>query len=124
MLLSQHGEGSMNDKGALQRAGSGWPQVCLCAACPCNSPVVHPTPPTVAILLHTAGPALCYEHETHLVDDLFRDYNKVVRPVENHRDVVVVTVGLQLIQLINVVGSGQAEPPLCVLSPNGIVLLL
>ncbi|XP_048809683.1 acetylcholine receptor subunit alpha isoform X2 [Lagopus muta] len=102
MLLSQHGEGSMNDKGALQRAGSGWPQVCLCAACPCNSPMVHPTPPTDAILLHTAGPALCYEHETRLVDDLFRDYNKVVRPVENHRDVVVVTVGLQLIQLINV----------------------
>uniref|UniRef100_A0A8B9ILK2 Cholinergic receptor nicotinic alpha 1 subunit n=2 Tax=Anatidae TaxID=8830 RepID=A0A8B9ILK2_ANSCY len=49
-----------------------------------------------------AGLALCYEHETRLVEDLFRDYNKVVRPVEDHRDAVVVTVGLQLIQLINV----------------------
>eukprot|EP00075_Anas_platyrhynchos_P028148 XP_027317401.1 acetylcholine receptor subunit alpha [Anas platyrhynchos] len=48
------------------------------------------------------GLSLCYEHETRLVEDLFRDYNKVVRPVEDHRDAVVVTVGLQLIQLINV----------------------
>uniref|UniRef100_A0A8C4U9F8 Cholinergic receptor nicotinic alpha 1 subunit n=1 Tax=Falco tinnunculus TaxID=100819 RepID=A0A8C4U9F8_FALTI len=48
------------------------------------------------------GLALCYEHETRLVEDLFRDYNKVVRPVEDHRDAVVVTVGLQLIQLISV----------------------
>uniref|UniRef100_G1NBR6 Uncharacterized protein n=2 Tax=Meleagris gallopavo TaxID=9103 RepID=G1NBR6_MELGA len=54
------------------------------------------------LIFSAAGPALCYEHETRLVDDLFRDYNKVVRPVENHRDAVVVTVGLQLIQLINV----------------------
>lgn len=34
---------------------------------------------------------------------MFRDYNKVVRPVEDHRDAVIVTVGLQLIQLISVV---------------------
>ncbi|XP_074451601.1 acetylcholine receptor subunit alpha isoform X1 [Larus michahellis] len=50
----------------------------------------------------SAGLALCYEDETRLVEDLFRDYNKVVRPVEDHRDAVVVTVGLQLIQLISV----------------------
>lgn len=50
-----------------------------------------------------AGLALCYEDETRLVDDLFSNYNKVVRPVEDHRDAVVVTVGLQLIQLISVV---------------------
>lgn len=37
------------------------------------------------------------------MEDLFRDYNKVVRPVEDHRDAVIVTVGLQLIQLISVV---------------------
>uniref|UniRef100_A0A8B9BC68 Cholinergic receptor nicotinic alpha 1 subunit n=1 Tax=Anser brachyrhynchus TaxID=132585 RepID=A0A8B9BC68_9AVES len=54
------------------------------------------------LVFSTAGLALCYEHETRLVEDLFRDYNKVVRPVEDHRDAVVVTVGLQLIQLINV----------------------
>ncbi|XP_072730363.1 acetylcholine receptor subunit alpha [Ciconia boyciana] len=56
----------------------------------------------VLLLVSAAGLALCYEHETRLVEDLFRDYNKVVRPVEDHRDAVVVTVGLQLIQLINV----------------------
>ncbi|KAF4796819.1 hypothetical protein TURU_079436 [Turdus rufiventris] len=48
------------------------------------------------------GLALCYEDETRLVEDLFSNYNKVVRPVEDHRDAVVVTVGLQLIQLISV----------------------
>ncbi|XP_032335613.1 acetylcholine receptor subunit alpha isoform X1 [Camelus ferus] len=42
------------------------------------------------------------EHETRLVAKLFEDYNSVVRPVEDHRQVVQVTVGLQLIQLINV----------------------
>ncbi|KAM3667253.1 LOW QUALITY PROTEIN: acetylcholine receptor subunit alpha [Ammospiza maritima maritima] len=50
----------------------------------------------------TAGLALGYEDETRLVEDLFSNYNKVVRPVEDHRDAVVVTVGLQLIQLISV----------------------
>ncbi|XP_039925256.1 acetylcholine receptor subunit alpha isoform X2 [Hirundo rustica] len=50
----------------------------------------------------TAGLGLCYEDETRLVEDLFSNYNKVVRPVEDHRDAVVVTVGLQLIQLISV----------------------
>lgn len=41
--------------------------------------------------------------ETRLVKDLFTGYNKVVRPVTHFSDPVVVTVGLQLIQLINVV---------------------
>ncbi|KAM7017263.1 acetylcholine receptor subunit alpha [Passerculus sandwichensis] len=49
-----------------------------------------------------SGLALGYEDETRLVEDLFSNYNKVVRPVEDHRDAVVVTVGLQLIQLISV----------------------
>lgn len=84
--------------------------------------MVHPTPLTDAILSLTAGSALCYEHETRLVDDLFREYSKVVRPVENHRDAVVVTVGLQLIQLINVVGSGEAEPPHHVLLSHALLL--
>ncbi len=41
--------------------------------------------------------------ETRLVKDLFTGYNKVVRPVNHFSEAVVVTVGLQLIQLINVV---------------------
>ncbi|CAJ0964967.1 unnamed protein product [Ranitomeya imitator] len=50
----------------------------------------------------TAGAVLSYENETRLLNDLFENYNKVVRPVETFHDKVVVTVGLQLIQLINV----------------------
>lgn len=73
-----------------------------------------------------AGLALCYEHETRLVEDLFRDYNKVVRPVENHRDAVVVTVGLQLIQLISVVWYKcmvHVEPLAYVIELTGVVFL-
>ncbi|XP_072274465.1 acetylcholine receptor subunit alpha-1-B [Pyxicephalus adspersus] len=50
----------------------------------------------------SAGLVYSYEHETRLIHDLFQNYDKVVRPVENFNDKVVVTVGLQLIQLINV----------------------
>lgn len=38
---------------------------------------------------------------------LFTGYNKVVRPVNHFSEPVVVTVGLQLIQLINVVRDGR-----------------
>lgn len=51
----------------------------------------------------SAGLVLGSEHETRLVAKLFEQYNSVVRPVEDHRQAVEVTVGLQLIQLINVV---------------------
>lgn len=67
-----------------------------CSLFPAPSDWCHPC-------CSAAGLALCYEDETRLVEDLFRDYNKVVRPVEDHRDAVIVTVGLQLIQLISVV---------------------
>uniref|UniRef100_A0A3Q3FR77 Cholinergic receptor nicotinic alpha 1 subunit n=1 Tax=Labrus bergylta TaxID=56723 RepID=A0A3Q3FR77_9LABR len=40
--------------------------------------------------------------EAQLVKTLFTGYNKVVRPVTHFKDPVVVTVGLQLIQLISV----------------------
>ncbi|XP_028335080.1 acetylcholine receptor subunit alpha isoform X2 [Physeter macrocephalus] len=52
--------------------------------------------------LCSAGLVLGSEHETRLVAKLFENYNSVVRPVEDHRKAVEVTVGLQLIQLINV----------------------
>ncbi|XP_064290444.1 acetylcholine receptor subunit alpha isoform X1 [Passer domesticus] len=90
-----------------------------------SNKVPHCTPPCLACLLRRgegrwwlfcsspelgieasqagkAGLALGYEDETRLVEHLFSNYNKVVRPVEDHRDAVVVTVGLQLIQLISV----------------------
>ncbi|XP_034429927.1 acetylcholine receptor subunit alpha-like [Hippoglossus hippoglossus] len=53
-------------------------------------------------LLILAGAAWCSTDETNLVKILFTGYNKVVRPVNHFKDPVVVTVGLQLIQLISV----------------------
>lgn len=58
----------------------------------------------------SAGLVLGSEHETRLVAKLFEQYNKVVRPVEDHRQAVEVTVGLQLIQLINVVRQSARAP--------------
>ncbi|XP_039995706.1 acetylcholine receptor subunit alpha [Xiphias gladius] len=54
------------------------------------------------ILTVFAGPVFCSEDETRLVKNLFIGYNKVVRPVNHFSEAVVVTVGLQLIQLISV----------------------
>uniref|UniRef100_A0A667HZ60 Acetylcholine receptor subunit alpha n=1 Tax=Lynx canadensis TaxID=61383 RepID=A0A667HZ60_LYNCA len=63
---------------------------------------MEPWPLLLLLGLCSAGLVLGSEHETRLVAKLFEDYNSVVRPVEDHRQVVEVTVGLQLIQLINV----------------------
>ncbi|XP_062861502.1 acetylcholine receptor subunit alpha-like [Trichomycterus rosablanca] len=49
-----------------------------------------------------SGLVCCSEDETLLVKTLFTGYNKVVRPVNHYKDAVVVTLGLQLIQLISV----------------------
>ncbi|MEE6489701.1 hypothetical protein FKM82_015652 [Ascaphus truei] len=49
-----------------------------------------------------AGLVLSSEDESRLITELFKNYNKVVRPVQTFKDKVEVTVGLQLIQLINV----------------------
>ncbi|MPC13493.1 Acetylcholine receptor subunit beta-like 1 [Portunus trituberculatus] len=58
----------------------------------------HLTHPSV---LTPAG--LCSEDEERLVRDLFRGYNKLIRPVENMTNNVDVAFGLAFIQLINVV---------------------
>ena len=47
--------------------------------------------------------ALASEDEERLVRDLFRDYNKLIRPVKQINDTVTVEVKLSLTQLINVV---------------------
>ncbi|CAK6954193.1 acetylcholine receptor subunit alpha-like [Scomber scombrus] len=60
---------------------------------------------TLSFIFHLiilAGAAWASTDETRLVKTLFTGYNKVVRPVSHFKDPVVVTVGLQLIQLINV----------------------
>ncbi|XP_061579484.1 acetylcholine receptor subunit alpha-like [Cololabis saira] len=53
-------------------------------------------------LVILAGAALASDNETNLIKILFTGYNKIVRPVNHFKDAVVVTVGLQLIQLISV----------------------
>uniref|UniRef100_A0A673VI67 Acetylcholine receptor subunit alpha n=1 Tax=Suricata suricatta TaxID=37032 RepID=A0A673VI67_SURSU len=63
---------------------------------------MEPWPLLLLLGLCSAGLVLGSEHETRLVAQLFEDYNSVVRPVEDHREAVEVTVGLQLVQLINV----------------------
>ncbi|KAF4087028.1 hypothetical protein AMELA_G00090840 [Ameiurus melas] len=54
------------------------------------------------LLAVSTGLVCCSEDEARLVKKLFSGYNKVVRPVNHFKDAVVVTVGLQLIQLISV----------------------
>ncbi|CAL1282908.1 unnamed protein product [Larinioides sclopetarius] len=49
----------------------------------------------------------CSEDEERLVRDLFRDYNKLIRPVEAMNQTVVVDFGLSFIQLINVNEKNQ-----------------
>ncbi|CAI5762186.1 acetylcholine receptor subunit alpha [Podarcis lilfordi] len=56
----------------------------------------------IFLLLGPVVLVLGSDHETRLVAHLFEHYNKVIRPVSNHLERVNVTVGLQLIQLINV----------------------
>lgn len=47
--------------------------------------------------------ASCSEDEERLVRDLFRGYNKLIRPVQNMTQKVDVRFGLAFVQLINVV---------------------
>lgn len=47
------------------------------------------------------------EDEERLVRDLFRDYNKLIRPVENSNETVEVEMGLAFIQLININEKNQ-----------------
>ena len=48
---------------------------------------------------------LCSQEEERLVRDLFRGYNKLIRPVQNMTQKVEVAFGLAFIQLINVVSN-------------------
>lgn len=54
------------------------------------------------------------------MNNLFAGYNKVVRPVNHFKDAVVVTVGLQLIQLISVVREWEkgGKTKIYYLNPN------
>lgn len=49
------------------------------------------------------------EDEERLVRDLFRGYNKLIRPVQNMTQKVGVRFGLAFVQLINVVSVCQLQ---------------
>lgn len=51
--------------------------------------------------------ALASEDEERLVRDLFRDYNKLIRPVEHTNETVQVEMGLSFVQLININEKSQ-----------------
>jgi len=57
--------------------------------------------PLITLIALLAG--LCSEDEERLVRDLFRGYNKLIRPVQNMTEKVHVRFGLAFVQLINVV---------------------
>ena len=47
----------------------------------------------------------CSSEEERLIKTLFKGYNKLIRPVRNSSDHVVITMDLVLLQLINVVSK-------------------
>lgn len=53
------------------------------------------------------------EDEERLVRDLFRGYNKLIRPVQNMTQKVDVRFGLAFVQLINVVSAMSLVIKLC-----------
>jgi len=57
----------------------------------------------LSLIIVLAG--LCSEDEERLVRDLFRGYNKLIRPVQNMTEKVHVRFGLAFVQLINVVSA-------------------
>ena len=58
--------------------------------------------------LYSVVSGLCSQEEERLVRDLFRNYNKLIRPVRNMTQKVEVSFGLAFIQLINVVSLSSA----------------
>ena len=78
------------------------------------SPSLHPshrerqskTTPSSHLVLF---PGVGSRDEERLVRDLFRGYNKLIRPVENMTQKVEVAFGLAFIQLINVVSISSSS---------------
>lgn len=57
------------------------------------------------LIIFWAKLSFCSEDEERLVRDLFRGYNKLIRPVQNMTQKVDVRFGLAFVQLINVVST-------------------
>lgn len=65
--------------------------------------LVSQSSPDADLLNYRRSAGLCSEDEERLVRDLFRGYNKLIRPVQNMTEKVHVNFGLAFVQLINVV---------------------
>ncbi|KAH1023169.1 hypothetical protein HUJ04_012425 [Dendroctonus ponderosae] len=63
--------------------------------------------PWVLLVLHVTHLGFCSEDEERLVRDLFRGYNKLIRPVQNMTEKLDVRFGLAFVQLINVNEKNQ-----------------
>ncbi|CAM1330537.1 nAChRb1 (predicted) [Pycnogonum litorale] len=62
---------------------------------------------TFTILFCLFIPGSCSDDEERLVRDLFRDYNKLIRPVQNINESLEVTLGISFFQLLNVDEKNQ-----------------
>jgi hypothetical protein len=58
---------------------------------------------SIVLLVVLMRKSKCSVEEERLVKSLFKGYNKLIRPVRNSSDHVVVTLDLFLLQLINIV---------------------
>nr|ACJ07013.1 nicotinic acetylcholine receptor beta 1 subunit [Nilaparvata lugens] len=71
------------------------------------NPVVIATAMVLLVFGVIIPAGLCSEDEERLVRDLFRGYNKLIRPVQNMTQKVDVRFGLAFVQLINVNEKNQ-----------------
>lgn len=60
---------------------------------------------SLLLLLFTVAGCLCNPDAKRLYDDLLSNYNRLIRPVSNNTDTVLVKLGLRLSQLIELVCS-------------------
>ena len=49
-----------------------------------------------------------------LYDDLLSNYNRLIRPVANNTDMIIVRMGYKLSQLVDLVSLGNLERAICI----------
>jgi len=67
---------------------------------------------SLPLLLLSAVGCLCNPDAKRLYDDLLSNYNRLIRPVSNNTDTVLVKLGLRLSQLIELVRRRDPRAPL------------
>lgn len=71
------------------------------------------------LLLLSAAGCMCNPDAKRLYDDLLSNYNRLIRPVSNNTDTVLVKLGLRLSQLIELVRIAPSSPPTAITIPPG-----